>query len=59
MKFTGVGSSMLTETEGRAAVELARKTIEKLLMGAGSQDPGTQAWIFHRFSGKTGEFLSH
>ncbi|AKB77442.1 hypothetical protein MSHOH_0959 [Methanosarcina horonobensis HB-1 = JCM 15518] len=43
MKFTGVGSSMLTETEGRAAVELARKTIEKLLMGGrvpGPRDTG-------------------
>lgn len=31
MQFTGVGSSMLTETEGRAAVKLARKTIETFL----------------------------
>ncbi|WP_048143198.1 TIGR00296 family protein [Methanosarcina horonobensis] len=34
---------MLTETEGRAAVELARKTIEKLLMGGrvpGPRDTG-------------------
>ncbi len=32
MQFTGVGSSMLTETEGRAAVKLARKTIETFLL---------------------------
>ena len=39
MKFTGVGSSMLTETEGRAAVKLARKTIEIFLSKGKSPRP--------------------
>ena len=33
MQFTGVGLGMLTETEGRAAVKLARKTIESFILG--------------------------